>query len=298
MRDEEDSLTAVHHRLKATDTLIVLDNCEHLIGACAELAHGLLSSCPRLRILSTSRQLLRAAGEVTWPVPGLEPSGAQELFRQRAAAAQPGVTPTPEDDEFIALICRRLDGIPLAIELAAARMRVLTPREILARLDDRLRLLTGGSRNTVERQQTLRAAIDWSHDLLRDEERVLFRRLAVFAGGWTAADAEAVCGDGTFDVLCELVDKSLVVAARTASGTTRYRMLETIRQYAAEQLKQAGEAEAVGRRHMIHYLDLTQRSGLAMITTEQDTSARRSSSPVSTIRSRCCAWPQPRSSSG
>ena len=271
VRAEEDSLTAaIHHRLKASDTLIVLDNCEHVIGPCAELAHGLLSSCRRLRILTTSRQPLRAAGEVTWPVPGLEPSGAQELFRQRAAAAQPGVTPTPEDDEVIALICRRLDGIPLAIELAAARMRVLTPREILVRLDDRLRLLTGGSRDAVERQQTLRAAIDWSHDLLRDEERVLFRRLAVFAGGWTAADAEAVGGDGAFDVLCELVEKSLVVADRTASGTTRYRMLETVRQYAAEQLKQAGEAEAVGRRHMIHYLEVTKSAGLATITTEQD----------------------------
>ena len=255
--------------LKAADALIVIDNCEHVLGARRAVAR----SADQLPAPSHPRHqppAARATGEVTWPVSGLEPSGAQELFRQRAAAIQPGVRPTPEDDELIALICRRLDGIPLAIELAAARMRVLTAREILARLDDRFRLLTGGSRDAVERQQTLRAAIDWSHELLRGDERVLFRRLAVFAGGWTAADAEAVCGEGAFDVLCELVDKSLVVADRTASDTTRYRMLETIRQYAAEQLGQAGEAEAVGRRHMTHYIEVTKSAQLATITTEQD----------------------------
>jgi predicted ATPase/DNA-binding SARP family transcriptional activator len=271
VRDQEGSLTrAVRNRLSAADALIVLDNCEHVIGACADLAHGLLTSCERLRILSTSREPLRVAGEVTWPVPALELPAAAELFRERAAAAVPGLTFTHADDDAVTLICRRLDGIPLAIELAAARIRALTPQEILRRLDDRFRLLTGGSRDVVERHQTLRAAIDWSHDLLREEERVLFRRLAVFAGGWTAADAEAVCGDGAFDVLCELVDRSLVVAHRAAPDTTRYRMLETIRQYAAEQLKQSGEDEAVSRRHMIHYLELTQNAGLATITAEQD----------------------------
>ncbi len=271
VRDQEGSLTsAVSNRLGAAHALIVLDNCEHVIGACADLAHGLLTSCERLRILSTSREPLRVAGEVTWPVPALELPAAAELFRERAAAAVPGLTFTHADDDVVTLICRRLDGIPLAIELAAARIRALTPQEIRRRLHDRFRLLTGGSRDVVERHQTLRAAIDWSHELLRDEERVLFRRLAVFAGGWTAADAEAVCGDGAFDVLCELVDRSLVVADRAASDTTRYRMLETIRQYAGEQLKQAGEDEAVSRRHMIHYLELTQNAGLATLTAEQD----------------------------
>jgi predicted ATPase/DNA-binding SARP family transcriptional activator len=271
VRDQGGSLTsAILNRLGAADALIVLDNCEHVIGACADLAHGLLTNCERLRILSTSREPLRVPGEVTWPVPALELPAAAELFRERAEAAVPGLTFTHADDDVITLICRRLDGIPLAIELAAARIRALTPQEILQRVDDRFRLLTGGSRDVVERHQTLRAAIDWSHDLLRDEERVLFRRLAVFAGGWTAESAEAVCGDGAFDVLCELVDRSLVVADRAGSDTTRYRMLETIRQYAAAQLKQPGEDEAVSRRHMIHYLELTQNAGLATITAEQD----------------------------
>ncbi len=271
VRDRDGSLTsAVRNRLGAADALIVLDNCEHVVGACAELAHGLLTSCERVRILSTSREPLRVPGEVTWPVPALEPSAAAELFRERAAAIVPGLTLAHADDDAVALICSRLDGIPLAIELAAGRIRALTPQEILRRLDDRFRLLTGGSREVVDRHQTLRAAIDWSHDLLREEERVLFRRLAVFSGGCTTADAEAVCGDGAFDVLCELVDRSLVVADRATSDTTRYRMLETIRQYAGEQLKQAGEDEAVGRRHMIHYLELTQNAGLATITAEQD----------------------------
>jgi predicted ATPase/DNA-binding SARP family transcriptional activator len=269
VRNQEGSLTsAIRNRLGNAEALIVLDNCEHVVGACAELAHELLTSCERVRILSTSRQPLRVACEVAWPVPALELPAATELFRQRAAAAHPGLTLTPADDESIALICRRLDCIPLAIELAAARIRALTPQEILRRVDDRFRLLTAGSRGTVERHQTLRAAIDWSHDLLGDEERVLFRRLTVFAG-WTAADAEAIC-DCSFEALCELIDKSLVVADRTASGSTRYRMLETIRQYAAEQLKQAGEDDAVGRRHMIHYLELTRSAGLATITAEQD----------------------------
>ena len=254
VRQQDGSPTdALVRALDASEWLMVLDNCEHLIDACAELAHTLLRRCERLRILATSREPLRIAGEVTWPVPGLDSPAASELFLERGTAVRPGLVLGPADAEAVAVICQQLDGIPLAIELAAARMRALTPQDILSRLDDRLRLLTGGSRDAAERQQTLRATIDWSHDLLGDEERVLFRRLSVFAGGWTGAGAEAVCGDKRLPsdrilaILCDLVEKSLVVADRGPSGTTRYRLLETIREYARKQLHRTGEDETVSR---------------------------------------------------
>ena len=273
-------LEALQRRLRDAQLLVVLDNCEHLVGACAELAYELLRTCERLRILATSREPLKILGEVTWRVPGLElpaaaapaPSGevsryaAIRLFAERAAAARPGYSLEPDGAAAVALLCRRLDGIPLAIELAAARMRALSAAEILRRLDDRFALLTGGGRGVLARQQTLRATIDWSHELLDAAERTLFRRLAVFAGGWTLDGAEQVCSDAQLpaeticDVLCELVAKSLVIPDSTVDGTTRYRMLETLRAYADEHLIDAGESNTVARRHLRHFLALAERA--------------------------------------
>ena len=269
---------ALKRSLRNSDLLIVLDNCEHLVGACAELAHELLVSCERARILATSRQPLGVTGEVAWPVPGLElpsqtagvsadelgRSAAVRLFAERADAARPGFSLGPGVADAVAQICRRLDGIPLAIELAAARTRGLNAEEILQRLDDRFRLLTGGTRDSLPRHQTLRATIDWSHELLNGSERALFRRLAVFAGGWTLGDAEHVCADDSlpvedvFDVLSELVTKSLVAAEPGLTGETRYSMLETLRAYADEQLRVAGERDALGRRHLDRFLELAE----------------------------------------
>jgi predicted ATPase/DNA-binding SARP family transcriptional activator len=269
---------ALKRRLRDSDLLLVLDNCEHLIDACAALGGELLSGCERLRILATSREPLRIVGEVTWPVPTLElpdrpsSSGLQELqgyaavrlFAERAAAARPGFRLCADNAEAVALLCRRLDGIPLAIELAAAKTRALAPAEILQRLGDRFRLLTGGVRDSLPRQQTLRATLDWSHDLLHANERTLFRRLSVFAGSWRAYDAEQVCADGKLptdvivDALCELVVKSLVVPEPSEGGVTRYRMLETLREYAAERLAESNETETFHRRHLGHFLELAE----------------------------------------
>ena len=227
-------------------SLLVLDNCEHLVDAAAALAETLLHACPRLRVLATSREPLGVPGEVLHPVDALAERDAVALFADRAAAVRPGFTVTPE----VAVICRRLDGQPLPIELAAARLRTLTPAEILERLDDRFRLLTSGARTALPRHQTLRAVVDWSWDLLAEPERAVARRLGVFAGSATAAAAEQVCGDGVgdvFELLAALVDKSLVVAV---PGTpTRYRMLETIRAYAGERLDEAGERGAAVAAH-------------------------------------------------
>ncbi len=273
-------IDALKRRLDASELLVVLDNCEHLVETCAELTHDLLTSCERLRILATSREPLNVPGEVTWPVPGLElpeastlPSpeelnrfAAIRLFVERAASTRSGFALESTDAQAVALLCRRLDGIPLAIELAAARTRAMSPEEILRRLDDRFRLLTGRTRGVLERQQTLRATVDWSHDLLGTSERVLFRRLSVFAGGWTLVDAEQVCPDeqlpvdAIYDVLCELVAKSLVVTDSAIAGATRYRMLETLRDYAAERLSAAGELLAVNRRHFDHFLGVTEHA--------------------------------------
>lgn len=269
---------ALTRSLRDSRVLIVLDNCEHLLDACAGLVHALLSNCERVRILATSRQPLGIASEATWPVPGLEfPSGvaaaspeevagcaAVRLFAERADAARPGFTLGAGTAAAVAQICRRLDGIPLAIELAAARTRVLNPDDIVRRLDDRFGLLTGGARDALPRQQTLQATIDWSHDLLSEAERVLFRRLSVFAGGWTLSDAERVCPgeslavEDAFDALSELVAKSLVLADPSLTGSARYGMLETLRAYAAQQLRVAGERELLGRRHLDHFLALAE----------------------------------------
>jgi predicted ATPase/class 3 adenylate cyclase len=242
--------------------LVVLDNCEHLLDASAELAVALLGAAPGLTLLATSREPIGVAGEVSWRVPSLSLAHeAIELFVDRARRARPDFAVEAENAPALGEICRRLDGMPLAIELAAARVRALSLADILDGLRDRFRLLTGGARTAVRRQQTLRASVDWSHALLTEPERVVFRRLAVFLGGFDLDAAQAVAGSGdveryqVLDLLTLLVDKSLVVAENT-EGRMRYRMLETVRQYALEKLAESGEADAIRSRHRDHYTGL------------------------------------------
>ena len=260
--------------LKPKRLLLLLDNCEHLISACASLAADLLRACPGVHLLASSREPLNVAGEQTYRVPSLsmpDPKQAQtaeglsqfeavRLFIERAQAVQPSFAVTNANAPAVAQVCLRLDGIPLAIELAAARVRSLSVEEINARLDSRFRLLTGGSRVALPRQQTLRALIDWSYDLLTAQEKLVLLRTCVFAGGWTVPAAEAVCaGEGAqqdgvedwevLDLLTALVDKSLV-AMEPAGDGTRYHLLETVRQYAEECLRETGEAERMRDRHL------------------------------------------------
>jgi predicted ATPase len=252
------ALEALVAHLAPREALIVLDNCEHLIDACARLAEEVLRAGPGVRVLATSREPLRCAGEVTWRVPSLAES--ERLFCERAAAARPGFDGAGETADLVKEICRRLDGMPLAIELAAARTAALSLDQIAARLGDSLDLLGAGRRTALTRQQTLRATIDWSHDLLTGEERVLHRRLAVFAGGFTLEAAEEVCAGGPIaprraaGLLARLVEKSLVVAE---GG--RFRLLDTVRQYAAERLEAAAEREAVALRHLEWCLALAEQ---------------------------------------
>ncbi len=227
--------------------LLLLDNCEHLLDACGTLVVELLAACPSLTVLTTSREPLGVAGELSWRVPSLSIAGeAIELFADRARRARPDFAVGEGNTALVEEICRRLDGMPLAIELAAARIRTLSARQILDSLHDRFRLLTGGARTAVRRQQTLRASVDWSHALLTEPEQVLFRRLAAFAGGFDLDAAIAVGADSEIeryqlmDQLGLLVDKSLVVADDTGAGM-RYRLLETVRQYAQEKLGDSGE---------------------------------------------------------
>ena len=258
--------------------LLLLDNCEHLIDACARLADRLLHECPLLNLLATSREALGVTGETTYRVPSLSIPESQQpieqitrfeavrLFVERAASIQPGFQVTEANAPAVVQICRRLDGIPLAIELAAARMDLLSPEQIAARLDKRFRLLTGGSRTALPRQQTLRASIDWSYSLLTESERLLLQRLSVFAGGWTLEAAEGVCGfDGledfeVLDGLGQLVKKSLVVADSQVGVAVRYRLLETIRQYAREKLLDAGTGADVRTRHLDYFVELAEQA--------------------------------------
>ncbi|MCX4449464.1 BTAD domain-containing putative transcriptional regulator [Streptomyces sp. NBC_01789] len=244
--------------------LLLLDNCEHVIEAAAALADHLLARCPGLTVLATSREPLGVPGEAVRPVDPLPDPTALRLLAERGAAARPGFRVDADGATAVASaeICRRLDGLPLAIELAAARLRMLTPQQIADRLDDRFRLLTSGSRTVLPRQQTLRAVVDWSWELLDDDERVTLRRLSVFAGGCTLEAAEAVCADGSGGavdaarLLGSLVDKSLVVAAPADDGQMRYRLLETVGEYAAERLEESGERDAVERRHLVFFREL------------------------------------------
>ncbi|MEV0691872.1 BTAD domain-containing putative transcriptional regulator [Streptomyces sp. NPDC050388] len=235
--------------------LLVLDNCEHVVEAAARLAQALLERCPGLTVLATSREPLGVPGELLRPVEPLPEPVALRLLADRGAAAHPGFR-VDDDPEACAEICRRLDGLPLAIELAAARLRMLTPRQIADRLDDRFRLLTSGSRTARHRQQTLRAVVDWSWDLLDADERDVLRRLSVFAGGCDLAAAEAVCGPVALDALGSLVDKSLVVAAPSGDAGMRYRLLETVAEYAAERLDEAGQRAGAERAHLTYYREL------------------------------------------
>ncbi|MEU3710179.1 AfsR/SARP family transcriptional regulator [Streptomyces catenulae] len=241
--------------------LLILDNCEHVVGAAAALAERLLTDCPGVTLLATSREPLAVPGEVLRPVEPLPDPVALRLLADRGAAARPGFR-ADDDPAACAEICRRLDGLPLAVELAAARLRMLSPRQIADRLDDRFRLLTSGSRTALPRQQTLRAVVDWSWDLLDGPERAVLRRLSVFAGGWDPELAEEVCaGDGVdrrevAAVLGSLIDKSLVVAAPMADGRMRHRLLETVAEYAGERLDEAGERAAAERRHLVAHREL------------------------------------------
>lgn len=278
--------------------LLVLDNCEHVIGAAAELADRLLAECPGVTLLATSREPLAVPGEAVRPVEPLPDPVALRLLADRGAAARPGFR-IEDDPAACAEICRRLDGLPLAIELAAARLRLLGPRQLADRLDDRFRLLTSGSRTVLPRQQTLRAVVDWSWDLLDDAERAVLRRLSVFSGGCDLVVAEEVCGDGAEGaagagvqvgsdgqvgsigqvgtggaagartwvaprdvavLLGSLIDKSLVVAAQDGDGRMRYRLLETVSEYAGERLDEAGERPAVERRHLVAYRELARNA--------------------------------------
>jgi non-specific serine/threonine protein kinase len=278
-RADEPVTATLCEALHAQQILLVLDNCEHLASACAELLEALLPACPKMRVVATGRQPLGVAGETTWRVPSLavpDPSavsGADEiaasegvrLFLERTRSVLPGFALTDRNAAAVAQICRRLDGIPLAIELAAARMSALGVEHILARLDDRFRLLADTGVRAPERQRTLRATVEWSHDLLADGEKVLFRRLSAFAGGWSLEAAEAVCvGDGLLadeivDRLARLVRQSLVLVEGQET-VARYGLLETLRQYGAERLEAAGEGAAVRTRHLAWFTDLAQRA--------------------------------------
>lgn len=267
---------ALVHQLRRRSLLVVLDNCEHLLAACAHLVAALLAGCPDVDVLATSREPLHAQGEFTFRVPSLAlPSPVQardpdlaelgrlpsvRLFVERAAQVRPGFALDGDNAQGVIDLCRRLDGMPLALELAAARTAVLEPAEIVRRLGDALTLLGGGP-NGVTRHQTLRGTLEWSHDLLSEPEQVLLRRLSVFSGGFTLAAIEAVCGDAPLqradllDLLAKLVDKSLVVTEKTAAGT-RYRQLETVRQFCSENLDRAGETGQLSAAHCAHFLDL------------------------------------------
>lgn len=271
-------LDAICDVLRTRRLLLILDNCEHLIDTAARVVEAILVTCPGVRLLATSREALNIDGETAWvvsplslpthpdaSVDAIEQSDAVRLFLDRAAAVVPSFALTPANVEAVTQICMRLDGIPLAIELAAARVKVLTPDDIAARLHDCFRLLTVGRRTALPRHQTLQAAVDWSHDLLTEPERVLFRRLSVLAGGFTLETAEAICASAgiaavdVLDLLARLVDKSLVVVVER-EAETRYRLLEPLRQYAADRLITAGEERAIARRYRDWFVALAERS--------------------------------------
>ena len=290
------ALEVLINSLRPKTALLMLDNCEHLIAACAQISEVLLRACPNLKILASSREALGIAGEVPYRVPSLatpDPNhlppleklsdvDSMRLFMARATTAKPDFKLTKDNATFVAQICFRLDGIPLAIELAAARVKMLSTEQITLRLDDRFRLLTGGSRTALPRQQTLRAMIDWSYSLLSEPEKTLFRRLAVFVSGWTLEAAESVCGEegsparftiterdvrgsgvDILDLLTRLVDKSLVYIEES-TGEIRYHRLETIRQYSREKFLETDEVETIRDRHLAFYVKYAESAGEEM----------------------------------
>ena len=268
-------MNTVTDYLRGKQSLLVLDNCEHLIETCAELSDHFLHACPKLKIITSSREALGIDGETVFRVPSLSlPEEVEEfrdvenlmnyeaprLFTERATKANPQFNLSKDNASYVIQICERLDGIPLAIELAAARVKLFTPQQIAERLGDRFRLLTGGSRTALPRQQTLRALIDWSYLTLNETEQLVLRRLAVFSGGWTFEAAESVAGEmETMDGLSGLVNKSLV-NVEEREGESRYRFLETIRQYAMEKLLESGDAVNARTRHLAHFLEVSQRA--------------------------------------
>jgi predicted ATPase/class 3 adenylate cyclase len=272
--------------LKRKRLLLILDNCEHVIEEARRVVAAILHDCPEVYVLATSREPLNISAEATYRMPSLAvpssvetlltegPSryGAVQLFVDRALFSNNRFAFTQENAPHVAEICRRLDGIPLAIELAAARVKVLSPQQLAQKLDERFRVLTGGDRSALPRQQTMRALIDWSYDLLSDDERTLFRKLSIFAGGFTLETAAAVCREGeideivVLDLLCSLVDKSLV-QAEMVGDDTRYRLLESTRQYAREKLNEGGAYDAVARAHAAAYLALSEELDDARETT-------------------------------
>jgi len=294
MRSQADESADPTGRLAAglagKQLLLVLDNCEHLVEAAAALAGRILGDCPRVRILATSREPLGITGETLWPVPplALPPADADattalgyasvQLLAERAAAVRPGFTVDDGNAAAVVRICRALDGMPLAIELAAARLRAMTPAQVAARLGDRFRLLTGGSRTALPRHRTLQAVVDWSWELLDGAEQAMWRRLAVFSGGATVAAAERVCAgepasadpvqaEQVADLLAALVDKSLLVP--TGAGEPRYRMLETIRAYGLDRLAEAGERDRLRRLHAGYFRELAETAEPHLVSREQ-----------------------------
>jgi predicted ATPase/class 3 adenylate cyclase len=281
-------LEALVNYVEDRQLLIVLDNCEHLMRACADVTKQLLQAGSRMKILASSREHLHVTGETTYAVPSLSVPDPKKpvllealtqyeairLFIDRAGAVQPNFKLTDDNASAVADICHRLDGIPLAIELAAGRVRALSVENVASRLHDRFRLLTRGDRTALPRQQTLRASIDWSYDLLTEPERALLRQLAVFAGGWTVEGAESVGATGSvkradvLDLLSNLVEKSLVT---TASEGDRYRLLETVREYAQERLRDAGEEDQARSRHLAFFLALAEKARPELLGPQQGT---------------------------
>jgi predicted ATPase/DNA-binding CsgD family transcriptional regulator len=280
-RRDEPLIDTLTEGLGSRELLLVVDNCEHLLEATARLVDVLLDSCPRLRVLATSREGLGVEGEVRWPVPALNAPDPQytstveelerlesaRLFLARARTRDPSFAFTPGNAQAVAEICSKLEGIPLAIELAAARVGTLSLEQILERLEGSLDLLTHGGRTASPRQQTLRGTLDWSHDLLSEREQKVFRRFSVFVGGWPLEVSEVVVSDESveesevLDLLTGLVEKSLVIAEQSAtSGGVRYKLLDPIRQYALEKLEQSGEDEAVRRAHAEYFLALAEEA--------------------------------------
>ncbi|MDP6514815.1 MAG: protein kinase [SAR202 cluster bacterium] len=273
-------IATLSRSLQAKKMLLALDNCEHLVGACAKLVNTLLAACPELQVLATSRESLGVAGENVWRVSPLSAPGPDQaqtterlmeyesvkLFVERAIAAEPTFTITNQTAPVVAQICQRLEGIPLAIELTAARVRVLSVEQIAERLEDRFRLLTGGARTVLPRQQTLRAAVEWGYDLLSEPEQALFNRLSVFAGGFTLEAVESAwAGEGVeeyeiLDLVSSLVDKSLMVVVDGAGGSARYGLLETLREYGWERLVERGESEETQRRHAACFVALAEEA--------------------------------------
>ena len=294
--------------LRDRQLLLVLDNCEHLIEAAAGLVDALLDSCPRVRILATSREGLGLEGELRWaiaplsmPEPGRTPSSEElegyesvRLFVERARGRDPAFSSKPHNAVAMAEVCKRLEGIPLAIELAAARTGTLSVEQIAQRLTGSLKLLTGGTRTAVNRHRTLKEALDWSYDLLSEAEKKLFGRLSTFAGGWTLKAAETVGAGGgvgeedVLDLLSGLVEKSLVVTRESDEGVVRYRLLEPISQYALEKLEERGEVEAARHAHAAYFLALSERAEPELMGMEPGTWLAALGGEVGNLRAALC----------